>query len=145
MEPTPVTYKKNILNILKDKSTVDAQVVGKTAYVGFVKKDRTFFNGGFIKQDFADRDKAIRDANAVARALSNESGVPLHPSVPAERYKKHTSQTIGVAQSKVIFEMEQKERQPNDNAPLVVVGAIIATACAVLGGFAMWLTSLGAH
>ena len=144
MKPTPVTYKNN-LNILKNESSVDSQVVGKTAYVGFVKKDRTFFNGGFVKQDFPSREDAKRDASALARALSDKTGVQLHPSVPSDRYKKHTSQTIGAAQSKVMFDMEQRERNPNDNASLSFVSAVIVMACIGASVLAMGLTSLGAH
>lgn len=128
--------------------TVDVQVCkneegSHTAFVGTVYKDRRFAGKsifGFKK--FTNEKEARRDTRAVARAISRETGIPLHPSVPAERQKQVSSHTTGRAQLKSMYEMDQRQKEKDEEPSGFVLFFVgVVTLVLFLGGLS-FLTSL---
>jgi hypothetical protein len=98
--------------IKKEGLTVDAQVFADgEVFMGFVDKGR-FFSGGIWKKKYPNSSEAQRDSRAVARAISRETGIPLHHSIPAERFKQVPSHTKDRALLQ--FEFDQRQREAED-------------------------------
>lgn len=124
--------------------TVDVQVCkneegSHTAFVGTVYKDRRFAGKSiFGFRNFPNEKEARRDTRAVARAISRETGIPLHPSVPAERQKQVSSHTLGRAQLQSMYEMDQRQIE-KDNKPngftVFLVGVVMLVL--FLGGLSL--------
>lgn len=102
---------------------VDAQVLAQdndydksaTAYVGLVHsrdKARIFLSKASDKKNFRSGREAQRDAHAVARAISRETGLPLRHHIPAEGQKQVSSWT----KSRGVLEFEHavNKRQAED-------------------------------
>lgn len=132
--------------------TVNARTIGRTAYAGIEKKNGVFLAGGFISQDFPGEQDAKRNARAVARAISRETGIPLHPSVPYGGEKQVPSYTLGRSKLRVMWEMEQREKAAamDDEIDGSFMGRVVFVFVGVLvslllfGFFlgAAWLVSL---
>lgn len=133
--------------IEKEGLSVDAQVYGDTAYVGFVDKDRGFHRA-FAKKNYSNSLEAERGGRATARAISRETGIPLHPAVPSERLKQVPSYTKNAARLK--FEHEQRKQEAERayfESPKGIFGtAVVALFMMVLmvSGcfFLVWIMSL---
>lgn len=128
---------------------VDAQVYGDTGYVGFVNKNdksRSFVHpNGYAQRDFPNSSEARRDSNALARAISRETGIPLHPSVPPERLKQCPSQTKDAARLQAEHEMDTREAEEDfDESPkgrlyYTITFFVLLLLCLVLVAALWWL------
>jgi hypothetical protein len=133
----------------KEGLVVDAQVHDDgEVWMGFVHKDRTFWHGsGIFKKKYHNADVARRDSRAVARAVSRETGVPLHHSIPAERFKQVPSHTKDRALLQWEFDARQREAEDayweSPRGVLILVVAFVLLSALGIGGclFAAWLPS----
>ena len=121
--------------IKKEGLAVDAQVWpdGET-WMGFVDKER-FFHHGIWKKKFSHTSDAQRDSRAVARAISRETGIPLHHSIPAERFKQVPSWTKDRALLQWEFDARQREAEEAymETPRFKLIAVIFYTLLAALG------------
>lgn len=139
--------KKAWEQIKKEGLSIDVQIYGDESHLGFVDKDRNFHRF-FAKKKFNNIFEAQRDSRAVARAISKETGIPLHPNVPSERLKQVPSYTKNQAHLKLEWDMGQRELEreweesPQGQLYFWLVAIIVIILCA--GGWilAIWIMSL---
>lgn len=95
---------------IKDEGlSVDAQVFDNNeVYIGFVDNNRDFHHS-IGKAKFGNSREARLAANATARAISRETGIPLHPEIPPERLKQVSSYTKN--SSLLQWEFDARKRQ----------------------------------
>jgi hypothetical protein len=133
--------------IKKEGLTVDAQVSDDgLVRIGFVDKER-FFHHYLGKRKYPNAEVAQRDSRAVARAVSRETGIPLHHSIPAERFKQVPSSTKDRALLQ--FEFDQRQREAEDaywespRGVFILVVTFILLSALGIGGclFLAWLAS----
>lgn len=134
--------------IKKEGLTVDAQVSDDgLVRIGFVDKER-FFHRYMGKKKYPNAEVAQRDSRAVARAISRETGIPLHHSIPAERFKQVPSRTKDRALLQWEFDARQREAEDAYwETPRVKLIAVIFYALLAALGLgsclaAAWLATL---
>jgi hypothetical protein len=139
-------------HLKKEGLVVDAQVHDDgEVWMGFVHKDRTFWHGsGIFKKKYHNAEVAQRDSRAVARAVSRETGIPLHHTIPAERFKQVPSWTKDRALLQWEFDARQREAEEafieSPKGVFLTVVVFVVLSAVGIGGclFLAWLgTALG--